>query len=127
MKTSKILLILPLIVVFTACAHKVSTSTPNPPQPLEASARDAVASAKGYLDSAKSKHPECPAASSTQCQIIAKGVAAKDSVIDALSVYCAGPDFAAGGACTPQAAAADKLQSALNGLQTTLADVKGLQ
>jgi hypothetical protein len=116
-----LLLLVPLLAATLACP---------PSQPLERTARDGVAAAKGYLDSAKSQHPECggeaPVAS-TNCQIIYKGVAAKDSVIDALNVYCASPAYSTGGGeCVPNKDVQSKLQEALNNLNQTIADVKKL-
>lgn len=101
-------------------------------QPLEQSARDAVATAKGYLDSAKQHHPECAtadatAAASTNCAVIAKGVAAKDTVIDAVNIYCASPDYSSnGGTCTPNKDLQPKLQEALSNLNQTITDVKAI-
>lgn len=116
--------LLPLLAITLACP---------PSQPLEQTARDTVATAKGYLDSAKSHHPECaaPADASTpqsvNCQVIAKGVAAKDSVIDALNVYCASPDYSNnGGPCVPNKDLQSKLQAALDDLNRTITDVKAI-
>lgn len=101
-------------------------------QPLEQTARDTVATAKGYLDAAKVHHPECAAPAegtpvSTNCQIISRGVAAKDSVIDALNIYCASPDYSNnGGPCVPNKDLQPKLQEALNNLNQTITDVKAI-
>lgn len=120
-KTLALVPILVLLAITLACP---------PSQPLEQTARDGVASAKGYLDSAKAHHPECviaPPAASTNCQIITKGVAAKDSVIDAVNLYCASPSYSDnGGSCVPDKAVEPKLQEALNNLNQIIKDVKGV-
>lgn len=123
----KKLIFLPLLLFTLACPH----------QPLEQTARDAVATAKGYLESAKANHPECvpqPAhpqvapAASTMCSIINRGIAGKDLVIDALETYCANPDFdSKGGVCTPNKDAEPKLRAALSNLNQILKDVKGIE
>lgn len=115
----KRLIWLPLLAITLACP---------PSQPLEQTARDSVATAKGYLDSAKQHHPECAAdASSTNCQVIAKGVAAKDSVIDAVNIYCASNDYSNNsGPCVPNKDLQPKLQEALNNLNQTITDVKAI-
>lgn len=94
--------------------------------PIEQTARNGIATAKGFLDSEKAAHPECVvnAASSNACYLISKGVAAKDSTIDALEAYCGGPEFDNGGACTPHADLQPKLKSVLANLNQTIADIK---
>lgn len=110
---------LPLLAVMLACPGS---------QSLEKTARDGVASAKGYLDSAKQHHPECATdASSTNCQVIAKGVAAKDAVIDAVNLYCASPSYSDnGGNCVPDKAVEPKLQEALKNLDQIIKDVRAI-
>lgn len=102
-------------------------------QPLEMSARDGIAAAKGYLDSAKSKHPECVEAGphatpvSAQCTMISKGVAAKDLTIDALDAYCSNDEYQQhGGACAPNKDAKPKLESALSNLDDIMKQVKSI-
>lgn len=115
----KLLWLVPLLAVTLACP---------PQQPLEQTARDGVAAAKGYLDSAKGKHPECVGtspASSTNCSVINRGVGAKDAVIDALNIYCASADYSNnGGPCVPNKDAQPKLKEALSNLNQTMSDVK---
>ena len=115
----KALLLIPLLTLTLACPPK---------QPLEQLARDGVAGAKGYLDSAKGKHPECVGttpATSTNCSIISRGVGAKDAVIDALNAYCASQDYSNNtGPCVPNKDTQPKLQGALSGLNQTMTDVK---
>lgn len=120
----KRLLILPLL--FAALAMSACP----PSQPLEKSARDAVATSKGYLDAAKEHHPECVSdtpAASTNCTIISRGVAAKDSVIDAVNIYCASPEYSNGtGECIPNKDLEPKLKEALDNLNRTINDVKAV-
>jgi hypothetical protein len=115
----KRLLLLPLLLITLACPSS---------QPLEQTARDGVAAAKGYLDSAKRQHPECvatPPAQSTDCSVISRGVGAKDALIDAINIYCASADYSTGGgACVPNKDMQPKLQEALNNLNLTISDVK---
>lgn len=96
--------------------------------PLEQSARNGIATAKGFLDQEKVAHPECAGATpsvSPVCTLIHKGVAAKDVTIDALEQYCSGPEFDAGtGPCSPNAALSDKLKAALRDLNAIIGDIK---
>ncbi len=93
---------------------------------------DLIAGAKGYLDSERTQHPECATVpGSDVCVRISQAVGAKDLMIDALSVYCGGSNFLNGGACdpptkgTPAATQATaKLQSAISGYNTIVADLK---
>lgn len=102
--------------------------------PVERQAYRAVVAAKAFLDKEKVVHPECPAeTTSAVCQALARGTAAKDAVIDAAEVYCAGPNFESGGECdapkkgTPGAEqAVAKLQAATANLNQTIADIKGV-
>ena len=99
-----------------------------PPQPLEQTARDTAATAKGYLDSAKIQNPECvanPPAASTQCQIINRGVGIKDALLDAINIYCASDAYTNNaGPCVPDKTLEPKLQQALNNLNQSITDVK---
>lgn len=120
-KTLALVPILALLAITLACP---------PSQPLEQTARDSVATAKGYLDAAKAHHPECATPGtpvSTNCDIIGKGVGAKDAVIDAINVYCASNDYSNnGGPCVPNKDLQPKLQEALNNLNQTITDVKAI-
>jgi hypothetical protein len=115
-------LLLTLILLISGCPK------------VETTARDAIAGAKTTTDTLKTKYGCVSASVSPTCATIYRVIAAKDVTIDALEVYCGGAAFdAQGGACTPPAKgtpaatqAAQKLQSALSGLQQTLADAKGL-
>ena len=100
--------------------------------PVERSAYNTAVAAKAFLDTERKAHPECNPGTSTVCLDIAKAVAAKDVLIDAISVYCAGPDFANGGACnapakgTPAAQqAVAKLQAAIANYNQAATDLKG--
>lgn len=109
----KIAALLALTVVLVACA------------PLQDTARNGIASAKGFLDSEKAAHPECAVDSEAQaCYLIKRGVAAKDATIDALEAYCGGSAFDAGAPCTPHSDLTDKLKSALANLNLTISDIK---
>jgi hypothetical protein len=128
----KTLLLVPLLLFVSGC----------PLSPLERKAYDTVVGAKAFLDSEKKSHPECaypatgPSANVTVtwCANINKGIASKDLLIDAITVYCAGPVFDAPdkmGACQPPAKgtpaytqAQAKLQSAMNNYNQVAADLK---
>jgi len=100
--------------------------------PLERNAYNTAVAAKAFLDSERKAHPECQTgATTTVCVDIQRAVGAKDLLIDAISAYCGGPNFNAGGACdapakgTPAAAqAAAKLQAAIAAYNQTAADLK---
>ena len=77
--------------------------------PLERTAYNTVVAAKAFLDKEKSQHPECASGGgvtaaaapmvSPICQDLNKATGAKDSLINAIEVYCSGPDFNNGGKC----------------------------
>jgi hypothetical protein len=100
--------------------------------PLERTAYQTVVAAKAFLDKEKQQHPECATTpTSTVCVDISKAVGAKDALIDAITVYCSGPDFNNGGACnapdTHTAAgvqAEAKLRAAITNYNTIAADLK---
>ena len=110
---------------------------------LERTAYNTVVAAKGFLDSEKKQHPECgltvagaPVAINTTpdtvvCKDLAQAVGAKDALIDAITVYCSGPDFNNGGVCQPPAKgtpaalqAQSKLQNAISMYNSIAADLK---
>jgi hypothetical protein len=112
-----------------------------PLSPPERIAYETVVAAKAFTDKTKSQHPECnpatgtapTAATSTVCIDIAKAVSAKDALIDAAEVYCAGPDFNAVGACNPPAKgtpastqALAKLNAAVAAYNKIAAELKGV-
>lgn len=100
---------------------------------VERTAYDTVVAAKGFTDKIKAAHPECSTGgSSTICTDLFKAIAAKDALIDAAEVYCAGPDFNGGGACDPPAKgtpaytqAISKLNAAVASYNQTETDLKG--
>lgn len=114
MKQFSIAILVSATIILTGC------------QPLEMSGRDAVSSAKGYLEAAKSHHPECSGGGhGANCDIISRGVGAKDAVIDALNIYCSSPSYTdQGGACSPNKNAEPKLKEALKSLSQIMSDVK---
>lgn len=111
--------------------------------PLERQAYEAVVASKAFLDSAKLKHPECAIAvagdkatappTTMVCVDLARATAAKDTLIDAVGIYCAGPNFNSGGKCDPPAKgtpaavqATAKVQAALAAYNQTAGDLKGV-
>ena len=99
--------------------------------PLERDAYNTAVGAKAFLDSEKGSNNCATDASSKACGLIAQGVSAKDALLDAIAVYCAGPTFNAGGACnapakgTPAATQATaKLQAALTNYKTIAGEIK---
>jgi len=70
--------------------------------PLERTAYNTVVAAKAFLDKEKMQHPECATTpTTTVCVDLVKATGAKDSLINAIEVYCSGPDFNNGGKCNP--------------------------
>lgn len=106
--------------------------------PIERNAYRLISASKGFLDSEKAAHPECAvvsgAALTQVCAALARATSAKDLLIDAAEVYCAGPTFSVGnGVCTPPAKgtpafqqASDRLQAAITNYQQSEKDLKGL-
>lgn len=102
--------------------------------PLERQAYNTVVGAKAFLDSEKRQHQECAngaGAALKTCQLLTQATGAKDALIDALTVYCSGPDFNTGGACNPPvkgtpaaAQASDKLKAAIANYNQIAADLK---
>lgn len=96
------------------------------PQPFEMTARDVIASAKGAIESLQKtyKTPCTQDSSLTVCRSINDAVAAQNLAINALHIYCASPDYDAGGACHPQPNAEHQLREALNQLDNSLTQAK---
>ena len=100
--------------------------------PLERSAYQTVVAAKAFLDQERASHPECSSTpETTVCHDLAQAVGAKDSLINALEVYCSGPQFENGGACQPPdkhtaagVQAIGKLKAALANYNQISADLK---
>lgn len=126
------ILILTLLISGCAAWKATTVTHPGTQDTLANNAYDVVAGAKGYLDSERKQHPECATVpASDVCTRISQAVGAKDLIIDALSVYCGGPNFSNGGACDPPAKgtpaatqATAKLQSAISGYNIIAADLK---
>jgi hypothetical protein len=104
-------------------------------QPFEASARDGIATASGFLNKAvELNKAECQGQPSEQkCQAIKKAAASLDLAIDGLEAYCGGTGFNAG--TTPCQSPADpaqkgqleaKLRAILQNLDRDITDVKKL-
>lgn len=103
-------------------------------QPIERSARDAIAAAKGALDAYKVEYKCGTAGAEPVCATITSAVAVKDLAIDALLVYCAGPSFDAGtGPCQPspepdkKKVAAIKLNAVVTQLNQIMKDVNAIR
>lgn len=114
--------ILPLIFILSGC-----------PQ-MQQDAYNVVVAAKAFTDKISAAHPECllAANASILCADLHRAVSAKDILIDAIEVYCAGPTFNGGGTCSPPAKgtpalaqATAKLQAALANYEQTEKDLKG--
>jgi hypothetical protein len=105
---------------------------------FEKTAYNTVVAAKAFIDKEKALHPECASpgaipSGNVLCADLAKATAAKDSLIDAIEVYCAGPNFNGGGACDPPAKgtpaatqATAKLQAAIAAYSQTETDLKAV-
>lgn len=102
------------------------------PSNVQTTAYRTVVGAKAFLDTVKSMHPECPAATTDPCPNLAKATAAKDLLIDGLEIYCASPTFSAGGTCTPPtdkalaAQATSKLQALISGYNQSESDLRAV-
>jgi hypothetical protein len=103
--------------------------------PVEVTAYRTIVGAKAFITAEKQAHPECSDASnaSAVCVDLQKATAAKDAMIDAEEVYCAGPQFdTGGGPCTPSSdpnvktLAAQKVGAAISSYNQILADLKGV-
>jgi hypothetical protein len=103
-------------------------------QAVEKTAYNTVVAAKAFTDKIKTQHPECsPGNASTLCVDLTKATSAKDTLIDAIEIYCAGPTFNGGGACEPPAKgtpaytqATDKLSAAISSYSQAETDLKGV-
>lgn len=83
------------------CAVKNPISTVQPLTP-EQTAYYVVVGSKAFITQMYTHHNECrtvPPATASICVNLTKATAAKDALIGATKVYCAGPKFLAGGAC----------------------------
>jgi len=114
-KRIAICLLFVLTIVMVAC------------QPFEKSARDSVAAAKGFIEQAQANHKqECVANPNTAlCSAINQAVAAQNSAIDALDLYCAGSAWQSGGACQPNKELEPRVRAAISNLDRMIKDAKG--
>jgi hypothetical protein len=112
-----------LVLLLTACTS------------VEKAAYSTVVAAKAFLDSVKSKHPECGAAAnlSPLCVDLRKATDAKDLLIDAGEIYCGGAQFDNGAPCQPPAKGTPKgsemtakLKAALSGYSQTEKNLRGV-
>lgn len=106
-------------------------------EPLERQAYNTVVGAGAFIKLMSAKLPGCSAVPATMtmpqaCAALQRARAAKDLLIDAMEVYCAGPRFDNGGACDApkkgepgKVQAMDKLRAALNGYTQAANDLKG--
>jgi len=96
-------------------------------QPFEKSARDSVAAAKGFIEQAQANHgTACKANPNTAlCSAINQAVAAQNSAIDALDLYCAGSSWQSGGACQPNKELEPRVRAAISNLDRIIKDAKG--
>lgn len=94
-----------------------------------------IVGATAFTDKVSAQHPECGQASavSTMCVDLRKAISANNALIDAVKVYCAGPNFDAGGACDEPTKGApgsvqalSKLQAAISAYNQAAADLKGV-
>lgn len=98
---------------------------------LEQQAYRTVVGANAFIKSVRTAHPECATSTSNVCATLTQATAAKDSLIDAVELYCGGPSFDAGGPCQAPAKgtaastqAVDKLQAALGAWNVASSDLK---
>ncbi len=117
-----------MIVAVLACLVMTACT------PIERQAYNTIVGAKAFLDSVRTQHSECLTSPTTPvCTDLTKATSAKDTLIDAVEVYCSSPAFEKGGACTPPAKgtpasdqALAKLKAALAGYNQTASDLKGI-
>lgn len=121
----RILIYLAVIFFVTGCT------------PVEQDAYRTVVGANAFLKTTIGQHPECRTGATVNspfCNKLAQAVGAKDLLIDAVEVYCAGPSFDAGGKCQPPAKgtpaatqATAKLQAAIAAYKQAQTDLKAAQ
>ncbi len=98
-------------------------------QPLQQTARDSIAVAKGVIETAQDKYLVRCQASPTDvpCEIIKDAVAAQNLVVDALNLYCAGiSSWVDGAPCFPSKDMEPRLKEALLNLNTIISNVREL-
>src|SRR5260370_40636091 len=121
--------------IFFACVFCLTAGLLLGCPPLEETGYQAVVAANAFVKSMRAQHPECasPVESIEVCEYLSRAASAKDTLIDAAEVYCAGPDFNGGGKCdAPQkgmpgaAQLTQKLQEAISSYKRAEADLKGV-
>ncbi|KKL19417.1 hypothetical protein LCGC14_2465690 [marine sediment metagenome] len=98
-------------------------------QPLQQTARDSIAVAKGAIETAQQEYlVRCLASpTDTPCEIIKDAIAAQNLVVDVGILYCAGNDaWLTGGPCSPSRGVEPRLKEALLRLDTIISNVKEL-
>ena len=98
-------------------------------QPLQQTARDSIAVAKGVIETAQDEYLARCKASPTDapCEAIKDAVAAQGLVVDALNLYCAGKDsWVTGAPCSPSKGVEPRLKEALRSLDVIISNVKEL-
>lgn len=128
-----------LSLAMFGCAGKapILAAHPGTADTLANAGYNLVVAAKGFTDNVRAKHPECLGAVNTApsvvCADLRKAIGAKDLLIDAMEIYCAGPVFNAGGSCSPPAPGTDsytqasaKLNAAMAGYSQIDSDLKGV-
>lgn len=111
---------MPVLLIFSMLLFLAAWSC----TPVEKVGYRTVVSAKGFLQEEYRQHPECNVTSPAGnfCTQLARAVAAKDALIDAVELYCASPNFETnGGVCAPPPkgtpayqVASEKLNAALS-------------
>ena len=100
----------------------------------EKNARDAIAASKGAIETAQTKYmDQCKADATLQpCTLINRAVAAQNTAINALELYCSGgsvggaPTFQNGGTCHADKTVQPKLDAAVSDLNQIIASIKGI-
>lgn len=115
-------------VLFFCCAALAISACNTPPEQL---AYKVEVSAAAFLHSVEANHPECGTSKTVLCEYLSRATAAQHALADAIDVYCAGPDFNAGGKCNAPAKgtplysqAIDKLNAAVAGYEQIESDLK---
>ncbi len=121
--------------IFLACVFCLGAGFLAGCPPIEEAAYQTVVAANAFVKSMRAQHPECasPVQSIEVCEYLSRAASAKDTLIDAVEVYCAGPAFNGGGKCdapqkgTPGAVQlSQKLQEAISSYERAETDLKGI-
>ena len=98
-------------------------------QPLQQTARDSIAVAKGVIETAQDKYLDTCLADRTRpiCATIRKAIATHNLSIDTLNLYCAGDNvWQEGAPCRPSKKVEPRLKEALLNLNTIISNVREL-